>query len=123
MSLLFDAQEIRNFRDKVPKEDFGWLPDLIAQGSNLAGPMAESQNANRLHLGFLRSLELFGTEVPQGLDGLRQFATTLIDTYEGADGDSAARVNAINLSFHDVEGKPLPEPAPTYPVLPTPPAA
>jgi hypothetical protein len=120
MSLLFDAQEIRNFRDKVPKEDFAWLADLIAQGSDLAGPMGESQNANRIHLGFLQSLEVFGTEVPQGLDGLRQFATKLIDGYEGVDGNSAARMNAINLSFADVEGKPASEPAPIFPVLATP---
>jgi hypothetical protein len=120
MSLLFDAQEVRNFRDKLPKEDFAWLPDLIAQGTNLAGPMEESQNANRIHLGFLQSLEIFGTEVPQGLDGLRQFATKLIDTYQGVDGDSAARQDAINLSFADVEGKPDSEPAPIFPVLPPP---
>ena len=89
MSLLFDTDEVSNFRDKLPPADFTEVAGLIKDGANLAGRMEESQNVQRIHLALLHELESFGTDVPLGIEALRQFADHVIGTYTGVDGDNA----------------------------------
>jgi hypothetical protein len=120
MSLLFDADELRNFRDKLPTVDFTEIAGLVGNGSNLAGSMEESQNIQRIHVVLLRDLEAFGTELPLGVEGLRQFAGFLISSFSGADGDNAERVRRIRESFRHVEGKPTPDISTMFPKLPDP---
>lgn len=120
MSVLFDTDELRNFRDALPAVDFTEVAGLIKDGSDLAGRMDESKKIQSIHVVLLHELESFGTDVPLGIQALRQFADHVIEKYTGVDGDNAARQNAINKSFRPVEVNPEPEISPVFPKLPDP---
>ncbi|MEV6267600.1 hypothetical protein AB0L64_10550 [Kribbella sp. NPDC051936] len=120
MSLLFDTDEVSNFRDKLPPADFTEVAGLIKDGANLAGRMEESQTVQRIHLALLHELESFGTDVPLGIEALRQFADHVIGTYTGVDGDNAARERAVNETFRHVESYLAQDVSPLFPKLPDP---